>query len=461
MDFKEQVDGIMNDLVKDIQGLVQIKSVEAPADGDMPFGKGVQDALEYTLRLGESMGFAVKNVDNYAGHIEFGEGEDILAVLAHLDVVPEGSNWDFEPYGGTIENGRIYGRGTIDNKGPAVSALYAMKLLKDVGAPVNKRIRLILGTNEETGWKGINYYMDHEETPTMGFTPDADFPAIHGEMGILVFDLVKKFNDRIADGGIEILKVTGGNAPNMVPDYAEAHLKVTKEIGHILEAYNSDKDASLKMVKEGDITIIQSYGVSAHGSTPGAGKNAISYLMDFLNYIDLQIGDVTNFVRDYARLIGLDYNGQNIGCGLEDEYGQLVFNVGVINFSENEGRISVNVRYPITLSDDTVYEGLEKALELTDIQVVKHDHLAPIYLPPDHELITALMDTYSQVTGDTTPAITIGGGTYARSMKNAVAFGPLFPGKEETAHQKNEFIELEDLSTMTRIYANALYKLTR
>ncbi len=461
MDFKEQVDGIMNDLVKDIQGLVQIKSVEAPADGDMPFGKGVQDALEYTLRLGESMGFAVKNVDNYAGHIEFGEGEDILAVLAHLDVVPEGSNWDFEPYGGTIENGRIYGRGTIDNKGPAVSALYAMKLLKDAGAPVNKRIRLILGTNEETGWKGINYYMDHEETPTMGFTPDADFPAIHGEMGILVFDLVKKFNDRIADGGIEILKVTGGNAPNMVPDYAEAHLKVTKEIGHILEAYNSDKDASLKMVKEGDVTIIQSYGVSAHGSTPGAGKNAISYLMDFLNYIDLQIGDVTNFVRDYARLIGLDYNGQNIGCGLEDEYGKLVFNVGVINFSENEGRISVNVRYPITLSDDTVYKGLEKALELTDIQVVKHDHLAPIYLPPDHELITALMDTYSQVTGDTTPAITIGGGTYARSMKNAVAFGPLFPGKEETAHQKNEFIELEDLSTMTRIYANALYKLTR
>ncbi len=461
MDFKQQVDHVMDDLVKDIQGLIRIKSVEAPSEGNMPFGKGVQDALDYTLNLGKSMGFEVKNVDNYAGHIELGEGDDILAVLAHLDVVPEGSNWDYDPYGGQIDDGRIYGRGTIDNKGPAVSALYAMKLLKDAGIPINKRIRLILGTNEETGWKGINYYMDREETPTMGFTPDADFPAIHGEMGILIFDLVKSFKDRIEDGGIEVLKIKGGNAPNMVPDYAEAHLKVTKEIGHILEAYNKDKDAKLEMEADGAVTIVKSYGISAHGSTPEVGKNAISYLMDFLNYIDLQIGDVTNFVRDYARLIGLEYNGQHIGCGLEDEYGKLVFNVGVIDFDNNEGRISVNVRYPITESVDKVYSGIEDALDMTGINIVKHEHLEPIYLPPDHDLITALMDTYYEVTGDNTPPVTIGGGTYARSMKNAVAFGPLFPGKEETAHQKNEYLELEDLKTMTHIYANALYKLSR
>lgn len=461
MDFKNQIDGLMDDMVKDIQGLIKIKSVEAPADGNMPFGKGVQDALEYTLKLGEDMGFAVKNVDNYAGHIEFGEGDEIIGVLAHLDVVPEGSNWDFDPYGAEIADGRIYGRGTIDNKGPAVSALYAMKALKDEGIPVNKRVRLILGTNEETGWKGINYYMDKEQTPDMGFTPDADFPAIHGEMGILIFDLVKKFEERLPDGGIEVLKIAGGNAPNMVPDYAEAHLKVTKEIGHILEAYNNDKDAKLEMEEDGDVTYIRSYGVSAHGSTPEHGKNAISYLMDFLNYLDLQIGDVTNFVRDYARLIGLDYNGQNIGCHLEDEYGKLVFNVGVIDFEDKEGRISVNVRYPITETLENVYKGIEEALEFTNIQIEKHEHLAPIYLPPNHELITALMGTYSEVTGDNREPITIGGGTYARSMKNAVAFGPLFPGKEETAHQKNEYIEIEDLRTMTRIYANALYKLTR
>lgn len=192
MDFKNQIDGLMDNMVKDIQGLIQIKSVEAPAEGNMPFGKGVQDALEYTLNLGEKMGFAVKNVDNYAGHIEFGEGDEIIGVLAHLDVVPEGSNWDYDPYGAEIADGKIFGRGTIDNKGPAVSALYAMKALKDEGIPVNKRVRLILGTNEETGWEGINYYMKNEETPHMGFTPDADFPAIHGEMGILIFDLVKK-----------------------------------------------------------------------------------------------------------------------------------------------------------------------------------------------------------------------------------------------------------------------------
>lgn len=248
----------------------------------------------------------------------------------------------------------------------------------------------------------------------------------------------------------------------MVPDYAEAHLKVTKPIDHILEAYNKDKEANLEIEMNGDVTVIKSFGVSAHGSTPEHGKkNAISYLMDFLNYVDLQIGDVTNFVRDYARLIGLDYNGQNIGCELEDEYGKLVFNVGVINFEENEGRVSINIRYPITETMENVYKGLEEALEFTNIKIEEHDHLGPIYLPPDHELITALMGTYSEVTGDHREPITIGGGTYARSMKNAVAFGPLFPGKEETAHQKNEFIEIEDLRTMTHIYANALYKLTR
>ena len=461
MDFKNQVDQVMDDMVKDIQGLIQIKSVEAPAQGNMPFGKGVQEALEYTLNLGKSMGFTVKNVDNYGGHIEFGEGQELIGVLAHLDVVPEGSNWDYDPYGGTVENGKIFGRGTIDNKGPAVSALYAMKALKDSGVPVNKRVRLILGTNEESGWEGIHYYFKKEEKPHMGFTPDADFPAIHGEMGILIFDLVKKFEERLPDGGIEILKIAGGNAPNMVPDYAEAHLKVTKPMEHILEAYNKEKDSKLEMTEENGVTLIQSFGVSAHGSTPENGKNAISYLMDFLNCLDLQIGDVTNFVRDYARLIGLDYNGQGMGCDLEDEYGKLVFNVGEIDFGQDEGRISVNIRYPITESLDTVYKGMEDALEFTNIEIEKHEHMAPIYLPPDHELIQALMGTYTEVTGDNTPPITIGGGTYARSMDNAVAFGPLFPGKEETAHQKNEYIEIEDLRTMTHIYANALYKLTR
>lgn len=461
MDFKQYVDSCMDDLIRDIQGLIRIKSVEAPAVGDMPFGEGVQRALEYTLSLGAQMGFDVKNVDNYAGHIEYGEGEDIIGVLAHLDVVPEGADWDYDPYGGEISGGKIFGRGTIDNKGPAVSALYAMKALKDAGVPVNKRIRLILGTNEETGWKGIKHYMNKETVPTMGFTPDADFPAIHGEMGILIFGLVKSFQDKVEDGGIEILKIKGGNAPNMVPDYAEAHLRVTKPIEDILAAYNKDKDAELSLSKNGDVTVIESRGVSAHGSTPEHGRNAISYLMDFLNCIDLQIGDAANFVRDYARLIGLEYNGQSIGCGLEDEYGKLVFNVGMIDMDENGGRVSVNIRYPITLDDVTVFKGLEAALEHTKIEVVKGDHMAPIYLPPDHELIKALMETYQAVTGDSRPPVTIGGGTYARSMPNAVAFGPLFPGKVETAHQKNEFIELDDLSTMTRIYANALYKLTR
>ncbi|PAB58628.1 dipeptidase PepV [Anaeromicrobium sediminis] len=454
MRLEERITDLKEDIIKSTQEIIRIKSVKAEPDGDMPFGKGVNDCLNYALSLCESFGFKTKNVDNYAGYGEIGEGSEMIGILVHLDVVPEGDNWTYPPYEAKIHDDKIYGRGTIDDKGPAISAIYAMKAIKDSGIPLNKRIRIIFGTDEESGWEGINYYLEREEVPTMAFTPDADFPAIHGEKGILMFDLVKKINREC-----RVTKIKGGNRPNMVPDYAEAHVK-DLDLNLVYE-YGKNNNIKIDAGKEGDTTIVKFYGVSAHGSLPESGDNAISKLMVFLDTLDMN-DEVGQFINFYKDKIGMEYYGQSIGCGFEDkESGKLIFNVGVIDFSDDEIKVSVNVRYPVTYEKDAIYDGMKSVTNTYDIDIVETDYMAPIYMPKDHALIERLMKVYREETGDNREPITIGGGTYARSMENAVAFGPLFPGQVELAHQKDEYIGIDHLMKMTVIYTKALAELLK
>jgi succinyl-diaminopimelate desuccinylase len=339
-----------------------------------------------------------------------------------------------------------------------------MKALVDSGIPLNRRIRLILGTNEETNWKGIEYYMKHEEAPTMGFTPDADFPAIHGEKGIMNVLFEKELKEQLQDGGIEILNLSGGLRANMVPDLAQAKVKSAQAFDHILEAYNKEYQSDLSLEVQGDnIYNITSKGVSAHGSTPEAGVNAIAHLLNFLEKLDLQIGDLANFIRFYSRFIGLEINGQSIGCGLEDhESGKLTFNPGVLALKEDKISLEVNIRYPVTFKDFIVESGIQDTLDNPfGVSCRTLNHQGPIYLPKDHELIKTLMSVYKQYTGDPSDPITIGGGTYARAAENIVAFGPLLPGRPELAHQKDEFMCIKDFILATKIYATSLYELAK
>ena len=225
MNYINLIDSYEDNIIKSTQEIIRIKSVEAEAKPNMPFGEGPYKALEKALELSKEMGFDTKNLEGYAGYAEFGEGEETVGVLVHLDVVPEGEGWTYPPYGGEIHDGKIFGRGTTDDKGPAIATLYAMKALKDSEIPLSRKIRIIFGTNEETGWGCMDYYFKHENPPTMAFTPDADFPVIHGEKGIIVFDLVQKINSN-GCCGIIVRELKGGNAPNMVPDHAEAILEV-------------------------------------------------------------------------------------------------------------------------------------------------------------------------------------------------------------------------------------------
>jgi succinyl-diaminopimelate desuccinylase len=462
--FDEAIDLMKADLVRKTQDILKFKSVKLAPEPGKPFGAAIDDCLTFALETAEGFGFCTKNVGHYAGYAEIGAGEEMVGILAHLDVVPEGDGWDYDPYGGEIADGRIYGRGVNDNKGPAVAALYAMKAIKDSGLPLSKRVRLILGTDEESGWGCMDYYKKHEESPTLAFSPDADFPAIHGEMGILVFDLVKTFSDTLNDGGIRVTRVTGGQRPNMVPDHAEAQLENFRPIGDLLEAYIKDFGANLtlEIAEDGKTAKVQAFGVSAHGSTPWKGRNAISDLLGFLNCLDLEIGDLTNFIRFYAMQIGYDLHGERMGCAFEDaESGKLVYNVGVIDLNTDRAHLTVNIRYPITEDSDRVLNGIRDNLSPWNVDLVLKDLQKPLYVPKDHPLVKTLMNVYQTYTGDESGPITIGGGTYARAFENAVAFGPCFPGMEETAHKKNEFYGVDELLLITKIYASAIYELAK
>ncbi|SMP39733.1 dipeptidase PepV [Anoxynatronum buryatiense] len=461
--YMELTNKYRESIIRHSQQLVRIKSVESEPLPGMPFGEGVNQALVYMLQLARELGFETVNVDGYAGHADLGTGDEIVAVLVHLDVVPEGTGWEYPPYGGEIHDGKIYGRGIIDDKGPAVASLYAMKILADSGLPLQKKIRLIFGTDEESGWKDLEVYFKHYPRPKTGFSPDAEFPLIHGEKGIQIFDLKGRWKQDDADVVIEEIK--GGNAPNMVPDSCCVKLAAAENLksamSESLLSFNRRTGFELIMEDLQEKVIIIAPGVSAHGSTPEKGKNAISHLLLFLAECPGLSEDVSRLIGFYNHHIGLEVNGKAMGCGYEDEIsGKLVFNVGQVKGDQHEIEWTVNTRYPITIEGEQVLKGMAPILKRNNIELIMHEDVKPLYVPKEDELVQKLMQVYREATGDlTSEPFTIGGGTYARALENGVAFGPLFPGQEELAHQKNEFMKVDDLLRMTSLYAAALASL--
>lgn len=447
------------ELIKTLQTLVKFKSVKDAPGPNAPYGVEISKTLDAALEIGEKMGFKAVNVDHHAGYIEFGEGKEMLGILCHLDVVPEGTGWSHPPYAGVVVDDRLYGRGTLDDKGPMVACLYAMKILKDSGFTPQKRIRLILGTDEESGSNCMKYYLEKAEKPTVAFSPDADFPVIHGEMGIVLAEFTKEFGPQDEDGGIKVLEIKGGTAPNMVPELATASVVSPFDLSEIVALYDK---ADLVLTQEGSVSHIKCHGVSAHGSTPEKGVNAISQLIQFLSILDLQIGDTSDFIRYIAERIGTETDGESLGIAHKDYFNALVSNLGMLHITENSGKMVLNIRYPITYKERKLKKAIDSAIRGTGIELTNWHCAPPLFFKPDHPLVKTLMTVYKTCTGDeNAKPITIGGGTYARTMPNAVAFGALFPGQEDTMHQKNEYIRIPDLMKITEIYTQAIYELSK
>lgn len=455
-------------MISSLSGLVSIPSVVGAASGDRPFGEKVHEAFEYMLDLAAAEGFDTFNADNYGGHIDFkGRKPGIAGIVGHLDVVPEGDGWDFDPYGGDVIDGRICGRGTMDDKGPVIASFYAMKALKECGYEPARTVRLILGLDEETNWYGMEHYLDTvREQPDFAFTPDGDFPAIHGEKGILVFDIVKKFS-AAGDRGLVLRSVNGGTAANCVADYARAVLSDKSGgsydiVREKVAAFKEKKNFEIKCRGIGKSIEITIHGVSAHGARPEKGKNAVSMMMEFLGELNFSSDDTNEFISFYNSCIGYDIHGERIGCDFSDEEsGKLVFNVGMIEADTRTVKITANIRYPVTMNDEQIYEGMMSILDKYDLGIVKGKHQLPIYMPEDAPVITELMQIYRKHTGDMqSRPLVIGGGTYARAVKNTVAFGARFPGEPELAHQKNECITIDNMVKLAEIYAEAIYRLS-
>lgn len=444
MKYKEKIMELKEEMIKALQEVVKIPSVYSESEGKYPFGKEIDNALKKTLEICRNLGFNTYYGDGYYGYAEVGEGDEVLGILGHLDVVPAGEreSWDYDPFGAEVHNGRMYGRGTQDDKGPILACIYAVKALIDSGVKFNKRVRFIFGTDEESLWRGIDKYMKNEEVPNYGFTPDSDFPMIYAEKGLLQCNLKSSKGAKV--------KVNGGNAYNAVPD------KIIYQDIEIEEVINQLKKLNFNYEINSDEVIVK--GKGSHASSPQHGINAIARLCIALEGAGI-ISDGIKFVSD---IIGEDYNGQNIFGNCEDEpSGKITINIGKINISEQGEDISLDIRIPVTVDKDTVVNALKKRANEYNLEYEEFDYLDSLYVPKDHVLIKKLRNVYERETGLDSEPISTGGGTYARSMKNCVAFGPVFPGQEKVEHQANEYIEIERLLETAKIYGTAIYELTR
>ncbi len=445
--IKEKINSYKEEMISSIIESVKIPSVIDESSKDYPFGKEIDNALVNILDLCKSLGFETVYKDGYYGYAQIGQGDELIGILGHLDVVPEGdlSEWKHHPYEGVVEDGKLYGRGTQDDKGPTIAAIYAVKALMDLGVEFNKRVRFIFGTDEENLWRCISKYVENnEEIPHYGFTPDSKFPMINAEKGLLQALLISNNKSEVN------LKL--GNAFNSVPDKANYNDIRLDEVKAEL-----DKLGYEYINVEGGISVVGT-GIHSQVSDSKSAKNAISRLCIALNNIGIN-SDSIDFI---AKVIGEDANANNIVKDCKDDVsGNLTFNIGKLELTEDKQVISVDIRIPVTFDKETVVNNLIKKASEYNLTYKEYDWLKSIYVPADNFLVKTLRKVFEEETGfDSTP-LSSGGATYARALDNCVAFGSVFPNREKTEHQPNEHIIIEDLIKASEIYGLSVYELLK
>lgn len=458
MDFEAKIREDRESLIEDIKKIVSINSVEAAPEKGMPFGKGAADALQCFLDMAEDLGGKSENFDNYVGHVDFGEGEETLGILGHVDVVPCGEGWVCNPFQPEVIDGKLYGRGVLDNKGPMVVCLHAMKILRESGLPLKKKIRFIVGANEETDWKCVEYYFNQKKItpPELSFTPDAEFPLNHAEKGVFQYQLVTELQENTV--------IAGGNAYNSVAENAYVLLPqdVEVQVQASLKQWEKETGCSFEYIVENGWIKLMAKGFAAHAANPSEGKNAITAVMKAVSDLQLhnELGEIASF---YMERIGFNLCGENIGVGLEDEVsGKLSFNVGKVEVSDGKLIFSIDNRVPVSYKCKEAQERIEKNLENTRFVFENPQITEAIYVPKDSFLVQTLMDVYKEVTGDQDAEPQVDGAcSYARALDNCVAFGALLRDQPNLMHQKNEYLELDKLDMWMKIYLEAIYRLAK
>ena len=456
MTLNERVLAMQEQLLACLQENLRIPSEEGPAAEGAPYGAACRESLDHVLKAAQALGFRTENVDGHMGWCEYGEGEEMIAVLGHLDVVPAGEGWSFDPWGGEIKDDRIFGRGTMDDKGPTIAAMYALAALRDSGLPLKRRIRILFGCNEETGARDIKYYLAHGgEIPVMGFTPDAEYPVINGEKGIINVTFGRKYTQT---GELKLVSIQGGTAPNVTPDAASAVLSCSAEMAAMLTGMSFPKvhitscDGGVKVAAE---------GVSANGSTPWQGENAVGRLVLALDAMPFE-GEVKEWIHFLAEKLGMETNGKSAGIYLHDEVsGDLSLNWGTLNADDRSLSMIINYRYPVTREYADCAPAFDALFAQAGFEKEKELHKPKLYVPADSDLVKILLKVYKDHTGIDGKPVCIGGGTYAKALPNILAFGPIFPGDEVREHKPDEFIEIPKLMKNAQIIASAMYEMAK
>ncbi len=450
--FGETILRYREDILHDLDALMRIRSVSASDK------EAAAQALTYMLQRAEEMGFRTKCIDGIAGHAEYGEGEEIAAVLAHVDVVPAGDGWSVEePYSLTEKDGRYYGRGVVDDKGPAVVALYCLKALKDEGIMPKRRLRVIFGAAEEIGMDDMEIYFQKEPLPDMAFTPDSEYGICCYEKGILQLEVYAPCHD-----GTTLTEFHAGHAVNAVPAKAYALVDCTENDDHQLRRFADAKPGSYDFIYTMDGLQIVATGKAAHACIPEEGLNAAMHLIRILaaDFGQLVLGSLCSFLDD---AIGLETDGSALGIRCRDkESGALSVNVGVVEINERVARATIDIRYPVTADSEEIFSRIRKRASYEGLMTKLLNHELPLAMSDKAPIIRLLQDAYQTVTGEVPNLYATGGGTYARTLKNrGVAFGPVFAGDPAKIHEPDESISTENFWRHAQICAEAVSRMAK
>lgn len=468
MDYRKQITAYLEEhrqeLIDDICTMVRIKSDKMSAEPGKPYGEGPAAALEAALGIAKRMGFSVKNYQNYVGAIDFGGNEPALDILAHLDVVPAGNNWTVtEPFSPLVDGDRIYGRGTSDNKGPAMAALYAVRAIRDLDIPLSKRVRILLGTDEECGSSDIEQYYQMEQEAPMTFSPDASFPLINTEKGGVDADFFASFPENSLLP--RICSVKSGVKFNVIPDTADAVAEgfLQEELVRFCEEAAKQTGIRYTLAKDGACISIHAEGVGGHASSPASGNNALTGMLTLL--ASLPCADSEGFRRLKAAAALFphgDGSGTAAGIAMEDEIsGKLTISLDIFSYSLTDLRGTFDCRSPLCATNENLRDVLKKNLAANGLELEDCEVLAAHHVPGDSNFVQTLLRCYEEVSGKEGFCVSMGGRTYVHNLKNGVAFGCGDPEVDTHAHGANEFVDIPQLLLGAEIFALAIIELCK
>lgn len=429
---------------------VEVPSVKGEATPGAPFGKDVRRMLDMAMADAKAFGYETRDFDGYACDITLpGESEEAIAVLGHLDVVPAGDNWATPPFTATRVGDQIFARGTSDDKGPALAALYAMNAIKAAGIPLKKSIRLILGCDEESDWEDMAYYCAHTEMPEVGFSPDASFPIINTEKGMIH----GFFTGKLAEGGLQVKQLWTGERVNVIPGESKALVAGGQEVADKVAAYAEKTGLPYTAEVTADGVWVTAEGIPGHSAYPEGRRNAIGMMLVLLR----ELG-VTGALKTLADAVAMEHDGASLGCACSDEIsGALTCNMGILHVQDGKVTASLDLRCPIAADLSALTNAIRA--HLPGFNVDSLEIKEPHHVPADSKLVRSLLDSYTEVTGEPAAPHATGGGTYAKVLKQGVAYGAAFPEDEDLAHQANEYIRVSQMVKAMKIYAAALMKL--